>query len=94
MIMRKLALLALFSGSLIAAGCGDHEAAPSAETQQQSTKLEDIEQRSGGDWNKLTAADKDYMVNTLAHGSEASARMLLGPPPKKGKPNGPSPVGP
>lgn len=66
--------------ALLLVGCGDRDPGPSPETQKQSDRLAQIQERSGGDWNKLTAEDKNYLVNELAHGSEASAKMLLGPP--------------
>ncbi len=73
----SLAVLAL--GSSIV-GCGDKDPGPSKETEVQSDRLADIQKKTGGDWSKLTPADHDYLVNDLAHGSESSAKMLLGPP--------------
>ncbi|HTQ09728.1 MAG TPA: hypothetical protein VMI31_06620 [Fimbriimonadaceae bacterium] len=72
-----------------AVACGDRDPGPSAETQKQADRLAQIQQRTGSDWNKLTPDDKDYLVNQLAHGSESTAKMLLGPPSHKpGKPGG------
>ncbi len=78
-----LALAALLGGmALFAVGCGEKDPGPSAETQKQSDRLSQIQQSSGGDWNKMSQADKDYMINELGQGSEAKAKMLLGPPAK------------
>jgi len=69
-------------------GCGSG-GGESAETQKGADQLGDIKKRSGGDWEKLTAADKDFVIK-LAHGSESTAKMLIGPPrPGPGKPAGP-----
>lgn len=69
---------------LAATGCGEKDPGPSAETVQQSDRLSQIQKSTGGDWNKLTPEDRDYLVNTLAHGNEQSARMLLSPAPSTG----------
>ena len=67
--------------------CGSNDGS-SAETKQQASRLAQIQEKSGGDWNKLSEEDRNYLVNDLAHGNEASARMLLGPP--KANPGAPN----
>ena len=75
--------------AIFAAGCGEKDPGPSAETQKQSDRLSQIQTKTNSDWKKLTPEDKDYLVNQLAHGSESTARMLLGPPSHApGKPAG------
>lgn len=81
--MRKVylfALSALAIAGIAMAGCGDKDPGPSKETEQQSDRLADIQKKTGGDWSKLTTEDHDYLVKDLAHGSESTAKMLLGPP--------------
>ena len=78
--------VAVFTCALM--GCGESVPPPSEKTQKESSRLQDIKQKSGGDWNKLTPEDKDYLVKTLAQGSESTARMLLGAPQRKAPPVG------
>ncbi len=44
---------------------------------EMSSRLDKLAKQTGGDWNKLSEADKTYMVNELGRGSEQSAKMLL-----------------
>ena len=97
--MRRMAaaagavLLGLFLAVALP-GCHRADDGLSSTRQEQADRLTDIAKRSGGDWNKLTQADKDYLVNTLSHGNEQNARMILmakvghfaGGPPQAGKP--------
>lgn len=79
-IVSEVVLATCFVAALVAAaGCsgGDNYKGPPAETQQKSSRLEDIQKKTGGDWNKLSAEDKDYLVNTISHGSESTAKMLI-----------------
>ncbi|MDR3688177.1 MAG: hypothetical protein P4L46_02275 [Fimbriimonas sp.] len=86
--MRKLLLLAGVLAALAVGGCGHDDSAPSAKTQEQSSRLNEIQQKTGSDWSKLSDADKNYLINDLAHGSEQTARMLLGPPARPARPGG------
>lgn len=43
---------------------------------QKANRLDDIAQKSGGDWNKLSPDDKAYMLKA-GYGSESTARMIL-----------------
>ena len=55
--------------------------APSSglDTEQQAvtSQLDEIVKRSGGRWENLTPADKDFLINKMSYGNEQSARMLL-----------------
>ena len=86
----------------IAAGCSNGSSGPplDASQEQQANQLDQIAKKSGGDWNKLSAADKTAMIQI--GGSEQGAKMLLlgksgkighqgGPP---GGPPGAPPGGP
>ena len=47
-------------------------------TQSQMTdRLSQIAKESGGDWSKVSATDKEYLVKEVSHGDEKSAQMLL-----------------
>lgn len=75
--MKRLATL-LIACAVVVSGCGSGDGA-SEKTKEQSSRLNEIQTKTGGDWNKLTEEDKNYLVNELAHGNENSAKMLLGP---------------
>ena len=82
----NLAFLFVFAvGGVIIAGCGEQDPGPSAETKKESDRLAEIQTKTNGDWSKLNAEDKKYLVD-LAHGSESSAKMLLGPPARPSLP--------
>ena len=59
-------------------------------------RLQEISDKSGGDWDKVSEDDKKYLINDVSHGSEQSAKMLLMARggKLKAKPGGPSPGGP
>lgn len=76
----KLRVLSLTACALAALGCGGCDAKDrglSAEQRQSSDRLGDIAKRSGGEWDRLTPEDRNFLLNDLSHGSEQSARMLL-----------------
>ncbi len=58
-------------------GCGRPDDGLSTEQQQRASRLDEIAKKSEGDWNKLSQADRDYLVKELSHGDEQQARMLL-----------------
>lgn len=62
-------------GSL--AGCSRDDDGLSAEQRQTGDRLSEIARKTDGDWNRLTDADRDFLVNQMSHGNEQSARMLL-----------------
>lgn len=89
-----LVILALTVGSAVLVGCGEKDAEPSKETAQQSDRLSKIKKDSGGDWEKVSQADRDWLIRDICFGNEASARMMIsGPPKPKGGPYG-GPPGP
>ncbi len=57
---------------------------------QRANRLHEIARRTGGDWNRLTPDEKQFLVNELAHGNEQSARMLLWGASRQGPPSQPS----
>jgi hypothetical protein len=67
------------------AGChGEAPPPPDKATEQQSSRLHEIQTRTGGDWNKLSEDDKHFLVDEVAHGSEYTAKMLLSAGSQKG----------
>lgn len=60
-------------------GCGSDSGQDAKKTVEERDRLSAIKAQSGGDWNKLSQSDKDYVLQ-LVHGSESSAKMLLSPP--------------
>lgn len=57
--------------------CSNASGGLSTEQVQQADRLHEMARRTGGDWNKLTPEEKQFLVNELAYGNEQSARMLL-----------------
>lgn len=57
--------------------CTNSSGGLSREQVQRADRLHEIAKRTGGDWNKLTPEEKQFLVNDLAYGNEQSARMLL-----------------
>jgi len=91
-----LALLAVMVAMPLFAGCKEpDDGIPPAE-KANADRLAQIAKASGGDFDRLTPADRDYLVNTIAHGNEQAARMMLmaksgrrpggGPPAPPGPP--------
>src|SRR5579883_3464144 len=76
------------------AGCS-HNNDPIAQLppaqQSQAERLSEISTKTGGDWNKLTPADKDFLVNKLSGGNVNGAKMLLTENQARTKPPGPLP---
>ncbi len=72
-------------------GCSSHSNYTPAQ-QQTLTRFQKIVKESGGDWNKVSAADRQWLINGPGGGSEMNARMMLGNfgrQPQKGAPGGP-----
>lgn len=74
--MKRFAYLLL--AALAVAGCASKDDGLDASQRQVGDKFSEIVQRSGGDWDKLTAEDRDFLVNKMANGNENAARMMFG----------------
>lgn len=59
------------------AGCSQPNDGLSKNQRQQTNRLDQISKQSGGDWSKVSSADKAYVLNTFASGNEQTAKMLL-----------------
>jgi hypothetical protein len=77
--MKNLFLILLASTVLGLAGCGDSGGGDglSSDQKQAATRLDEIAKASDGDWTKVSPEDQKYILDTIAHGSEQSAKMLL-----------------
>lgn len=58
-------------------GCSKSDDGMSSQQQEKANRLDTIARQSGGDWEKVSQADRDYLVKELSSGNEASAKMLL-----------------
>src|SRR5262249_30551256 len=81
--MRKvwvIFLLAALSGLALLpmAGCGKPDDGMSQEQLQKADRLNAIAKKADGDWEKVSQADREYILKEVLHGgNEQSARMLL-----------------
>mgnify|MGYP001544267661 CR=1 FL=1 len=77
MARQSSVVIALAALALIGAGCNKtpDDGIPPAE-RKQADQLTGIVERSGGDWNKLTEADRTFLKGQ-AGGDEKMAQMLL-----------------
>lgn len=73
----KAFILATFVAFLV--GCGNNmdDDGLNKGQKQAADRIDVIAKASGGDWDKVSATDRDYLVNTVSAGSEQSAKMLL-----------------
>lgn len=71
-----LALLTVLLLS-VTIGCSGPDDGMTTDDKKMAGRLDEITKKSGGDWNKLSEADRQYMVKEIGQGSEQSARMLL-----------------
>jgi len=76
---------------LVACGCGNKDDGLTGKQRESGDRLSQIAKRTDGDWNKLTADERTFLVKDLSYGSEQSARMLLLAAAGKigGRPGGP-----
>src|ERR1017187_5700776 len=97
-----ISLLAACSiaGLIPMTGCSKPDDGMSSDQQKKTDRIDEIAKKSEGNWDKVPQADRDYLLQNVTSGSEASARMLLlgkagklGGGPGKGGPGG-APPGP
>lgn len=69
----------IFALAALIVGCGNNpgDDGISGKDKETGSRLEQIAKASGGDWDKLSQADKDFLVKDVAQGSEQTAKMLL-----------------
>ncbi|RYG38838.1 hypothetical protein EON81_02600 [bacterium] len=89
--MKRLLSLAL--ATLALAGCGSGDISDdglSATEKQSASRIDQIAKDSGGDWEKVSQADRDYLVKEISMGSEETAkRMIQGRNGRSLSPGGP-----
>jgi hypothetical protein len=73
----KLFFVAVLAVLLV--GCGDKitDDGLSSKEKAASSRLDQIAKASGGDWEKISQADRDFLINEISMGSEQSAKMLI-----------------
>lgn len=62
---------------VLVAGCSSAGGSSSKEDEVKADRLETIAKQSGGDWNKVSDSDRQYVINEVSHGSEESAKRLV-----------------
>ncbi len=74
--MKNILILAL---AALIVGCGNNpgDDGISGKDKETSSRLDQVAKASGGDWEKLSQTDKDFLVKDVAQGSEQTAKMLL-----------------
>ena len=77
--MKKLATLMLLVVLLsVVGGCtGSDDDGLDPKEVKAASRVEQIAKSSGGDWSKVSEADKKYLVEEISMGSEQSAKMLI-----------------
>lgn len=77
--MKRLSSLALSVLAAVLVGCGDGMSndGVSDKDRQAASRLDQIVKDSGGDWEKIPQADRDYIVKEISMGSEPSAKKLV-----------------
>ncbi|HWA84256.1 MAG TPA: hypothetical protein VG820_12505 [Fimbriimonadaceae bacterium] len=81
--------------SLALAGCSSGTGL-TKEDETRASRLDQIAKQSGGDWDKVSDADKQYVINEISRGSEESAKRLIqmkGRGPVTNAPGGPKTPG-
>jgi hypothetical protein len=81
-IRLMVAALIMVVAAALTMGCHSDAGQPLSDTQKTSAdRLATISKSSGGDWDKVSQEDKDYLIKNLANGDEHTAKMLIAPPP-------------
>jgi hypothetical protein len=75
--MKNYAIACIGAFAIALAGCGQSsDDGLSKKDQEAGTRIEQIAKESGGDWEKISEADRKYLVE-VSMGSEQSAKMLI-----------------
>ena len=83
-------------GLLSATGCGKSDDGMNQQQLEKASRLDEIAKKSDGNWDRVSPADRDFILKNLTSGSEQGAKMLLlakagklkGGPPGGGAPGG------
>lgn len=70
-------LLALLFVAVLFGCAPSNDDGVSDKDRQAASRLDEIVKKSGGDWEKISQGDRDYLVNEIAQGSEISAKKLV-----------------
>jgi hypothetical protein len=76
---RHLSALAVLASLALlpSLGCNRMDDGMSSEQVQKADRLSEIARKSDGAWEKVSQADRDYILKEVTHGDEQSAKMLL-----------------
>ena len=75
--MLVLAILTTMPGAVFLGGCSQNQNALDDNQQAMTNRLDELAKKSGGDWEKLSAEEKRYMIQDVSQGNERAARQLL-----------------
>jgi len=77
--LRRCVVVAAAMSTLVGAvGCSHQASADLSATQKQALdKTDAIAMQSQGDWEKISPADRQYLIQTAGYGNEASARQFI-----------------
>jgi hypothetical protein len=65
--------IVLLVGLAVVCGCGPGPKTEAAKDQ----KVDEIVQKSAGDWSRVSQADRDYLIRETGRGDQQSAEMDL-----------------
>lgn len=74
-----LAAFAAIILSILSGGCSSNNSGGNLTGNEQQTvdKTTVLVKQSGGDWNKLSKSDQDYLTKTIGDGSPGMAKQVL-----------------
>lgn len=76
--MKRILILCVLALGLVFAGCNSNNPGDDgidSKGKATATRIDQIAKSSGGDWDKVTQEDKDYLLKEF--GGEQTAKMLL-----------------
>jgi hypothetical protein len=99
----RASLALLLAAPLLAVGCAQKNDALSTPQGQALLATDRIVKQSGGDWDKVSPADRQILISGPGGGTEQGAKDFLAmqsarstfrpsPPPARGRPGGPAPA--
>ncbi len=89
MINRRKRRYVIAVALLVCTGCSSSTPPSTKEDQRMVT----IVSQSGGDWNRVAAADKDYLIKSLGNGNEQRAMLAFTARSTRNSRNGPPKMG-
>jgi hypothetical protein len=75
--MKRILFIAFVVFAAIGCNGGESGDGLTKDQVQAASRLDEIAKQSGGDWEKVSAADREYLIKEVSMGSEESAKRLL-----------------